>query len=46
LLGYEMASGDLVTTPVYSIRGRSPRPDGKAKTEGYEYAGLPGIEIC
>ena len=46
LLDLEMSSAELVTTPVYSIRGRTPRPDGKAKTEAFEYPGLPGIEIC
>lgn len=46
LLNYEMAGDQLVTTPVYSIRGRSPRPDGKAKVEEYLYEGLPGVEVC
>lgn len=43
ILGYEMPSEELVYNPVFSIRGRSPRPDGKPKTAPYEFPGLPPL---
>jgi len=46
ILNYEMPSDQLVYDPVFSIRGRSPRPDGMPKNTHYEYAGLPVLEVC
>jgi putative SOS response-associated peptidase YedK len=43
LLAYEMPSDQFVCDPVFSIRGRSPRPDGKPKNEPYDYPNLPGL---
>jgi len=43
ILSYEMPAEELVYHPVFSIRGRSPRPDGKPKTEPYEFPGLPSL---
>ena len=45
ILGYEMPSDQIVYDPVFSIRGRSPRPDGMPKNAHYEWAGLPEVEI-
>ncbi|HEV2353513.1 MAG TPA: SOS response-associated peptidase family protein, partial [Puia sp.] len=41
LLAYEIPSDELVYEPVFSIRGRTPRPDGKPKNAIFEYANLP-----
>ena len=43
LLAFEMPSDQIVYNPVFSIRGRSPRPDGKPKNEPYDYPNLPGL---
>jgi putative SOS response-associated peptidase YedK len=43
LLTYEMPSDQIVYTPVYSIRGRTPRPDGKRKNEAFDYPNLPAL---
>jgi putative SOS response-associated peptidase YedK len=43
LLAYEMPSDQIVYNPVFSIRGRSPRPDGRPKNEPYDYPNLPGL---
>jgi len=43
ILAYEMPSEEIVYTPVYSIRARNPRPDGKPKTEFYEWPNLPPL---
>jgi putative SOS response-associated peptidase YedK len=43
ILAYEMPSDQIVYHTVFSIRGRSPRPDGKPKTEPYVFAGLPPL---
>ncbi len=43
ILAYEMPSEEIVYTPVFSIRGRTPRPDGKPKTEFFEYFNLPPL---
>jgi putative SOS response-associated peptidase YedK len=45
ILSYEMPSDQLVTEPVYTIRGRSPRPDGQPKNAPYEWANLPPLEV-
>ncbi|HLI92173.1 MAG TPA: SOS response-associated peptidase family protein, partial [Puia sp.] len=45
LLAYEMPSEQLVYEPVFSIRGRTDRPDGKPKNAIFEYANLPPI-LC
>lgn len=45
LLAYEIPSDELVYEPVFSIRGRTPRPDGKPKNAIFEYANLPPI-LC
>ncbi len=43
LLAYEMPSDQLVYDPVFSIRGRSPRPDGELKCAPFAYADLPSL---
>jgi putative SOS response-associated peptidase YedK len=43
LLAFEMPADQIVYDPVFSIRGRSPRPDGKPKNAPFEYAGLPAL---
>jgi len=43
ILDFEMPSDQIVYNPVYSIRGRSPRPDGKPKNAPYAYPGLPPL---
>ncbi len=43
ILDYEMPSDQIVPVPVYSIRGRTPRPDGKPKNAPYLYAELPEL---
>jgi putative SOS response-associated peptidase YedK len=43
ILSYVMPEDQMVYNTVYSIRGRTPRPDGLAKCEVFEYAGLPPL---
>ena len=43
LLDYEIPSEALEYWPVYSIRARQPRPDGKAKTAAFAYPELPPL---
>jgi putative SOS response-associated peptidase YedK len=43
ILAYEMPSDQIVYHPVFSIRGRSPRPDGLPKNQPYLYPGLPPL---
>jgi putative SOS response-associated peptidase YedK len=43
ILGYEMPSDKLATNTVFSIRSRSPRPDGKPKNSPFEYQNLPPL---
>lgn len=43
LLAYEMPPEQLEYDPVFSIRGRSPRPDGLPKVAPFEYPGLPPL---
>jgi putative SOS response-associated peptidase YedK len=45
LLAFEMPPDQIVFDPVFSIRGRTPRPDGLAKNSPYPYADLPPI-LC
>ena len=43
ILDYEMPSDQIVPVPVYSIRGRTPRPDGKPKNAPFAYQDLPAL---
>ena len=43
LLTYEMPSDHIVYNPVYSIRGRTPRPDGRPRNASFEYPNLPSL---
>ena len=43
LLTYEMSSDQIVYNPVYSIRGRTPRPDGRPRNASFEYPNLPSL---
>lgn len=43
ILDYEMPSEELDYHPVFTIRGRKPREDGKAKNEYWEWAKLPPL---
>jgi putative SOS response-associated peptidase YedK len=45
LLTYEMSADQIVFEPVFSIRGRTPRPDGQPKNAPYQYLDLPPI-LC
>lgn len=43
ILDYEMPSGNLGYHTVFTIRGRSPRPDAKMKNEPWEWEKLPEL---
>lgn len=43
ICNYQISSDELVYTPVFTIRGRKPRPDGKFKTDAYEWEKLPPL---
>lgn len=43
ILSYELPPDQLVYEPVFSIRGRLPRPDGKPKCARFSYDGLPPL---
>ncbi|HTI92660.1 MAG TPA: SOS response-associated peptidase family protein [Puia sp.] len=43
ILSYELPADQLIYEPVFSIRGRSPRPDGKPKYAPFSYEGLPPL---
>jgi putative SOS response-associated peptidase YedK len=43
LLSFEMPSEQLKYHPVYTIRGRTPRPDNKMKNESWEWEKLPEL---
>jgi putative SOS response-associated peptidase YedK len=43
ILSYEMPADQLGYNPVFSIRGRSPRPDGQPKCAPYDHTGLPPL---
>jgi putative SOS response-associated peptidase YedK len=45
LLAYEIPSDQIVYEPVFSIRGRTPRPDGMPKNAPFAYTDLPPI-LC
>ncbi|MCZ2458716.1 MAG: SOS response-associated peptidase [Chitinophagales bacterium] len=45
IVNFEMSSEDLGYKPVFSVRSRKPRPDGKEKNELYLWPGLPPLEI-
>ena len=45
ILAYEMPADQIVADPVYSIRSRTPRPDGQPKNLPFPYADLPPI-LC
>jgi putative SOS response-associated peptidase YedK len=43
ILSYEIPAEELIADPVFSIRGRSPRPDGQPKTARYDWPNLPPL---
>ena len=43
ILSYDMPAEDLIADPVFSIRSRTPRPDGQPKTAHYDWPNLPPI---
>jgi hypothetical protein len=43
LLRYEMPSDQIVYDPVFSIRARTPRPDGRPKNEAFDHPNLPQL---
>jgi putative SOS response-associated peptidase YedK len=43
ILDYEMPSDQLIVDPVFSIRSRTPRPDGQPKTAHYDWPNLPPL---
>jgi putative SOS response-associated peptidase YedK len=43
IIQYEMPSDQLEYKTVFSIRGRTPRPDNKPKNEFFEFANLPPL---
>ena len=43
ILDFEMSSDEVNYTPVYTIRGRIPRPDNKIKTEAWDWEKLPAL---
>ena len=45
ILAFEMPADQIVFDPVFSIRSRSPRPDGQRKNIPFPYADLPPI-LC
>ena len=45
ILSYEMPAGELKYYPVFSIRGKAARPDGKPKNAYFEFAGLPAPDV-
>ncbi|HTR29373.1 MAG TPA: hypothetical protein VMH27_08880, partial [Puia sp.] len=45
ILAYEMPSDQIVFDPVFSIRSRTPRPDGMPKNAPFPYADLPPV-LC
>jgi hypothetical protein len=44
ILSYEMPSSELMAHPIFSVRGRKPRPDGLSKLTLFDYPGLPCLE--
>lgn len=45
ILNFEMPSDELAYRTVWTIRGRSDRPDSKSKNEFFEWENLPVLEI-
>lgn len=45
ILAYEMPSDQINADPVFSIRSRNPRPDGKPKVAHYDWPNLPPLCI-
>jgi putative SOS response-associated peptidase YedK len=45
IIAYEMPADQIVFDPVFSIRGRTPRPDGQPKNAPFPYADLPPV-LC
>lgn len=45
LLAYEMPSDQLTAETVFSIRGRTTRPDGQPKNAPYSWPELPGLTL-
>jgi putative SOS response-associated peptidase YedK len=43
IISYELPADQLAYEPVFSIRGRSPRPDGQPKCAPFAYEGLPPL---
>jgi hypothetical protein len=43
LLNFEMPAEQIEYRTVFSIRGRSPRPDGKPKIDFFEFPHLPPL---
>ncbi|HEX6334694.1 MAG TPA: SOS response-associated peptidase family protein [Flavisolibacter sp.] len=43
ILNYEIPSGHLEYTPVYTIRSTKPRPDDQGKTAPFEWPNLPPL---
>jgi putative SOS response-associated peptidase YedK len=43
ILNYEMPEENMNDIPVWTIRSPKPRPDGKAKTEFWEWKDLPAL---
>ena len=43
ILGYEMPESNMNYIPVWTIRSSKPRPDGKLKTEYWEWSNLPAL---
>ena len=44
ILNFEMPADALDAWPVYTIRGKDERADGKPKNAPYEWEGLPALE--
>ena len=43
ILGYELPSDQLIADPVFSIRSRTPRPDGQPKIAPWSWPDLPPL---
>ncbi len=43
ILDYELPSEELIADPVFSIRARSPRPDGQPKISPWTWPDLPAL---
>src|SRR5579872_1203865 len=45
ILNYEIPGDQLIAEPVFSIRSRSPRPDGQPKVAPYSWPNLPPLVL-